>query len=254
MFADVLPVEHVLLAWVLCRLSLGFAALPSMLFGFALHTSFDHQKLRDRDGGSPMYDPSLVKERVEPRALVFVSTDHGYNLGFDPQGSGARIARAKGDALDWASWVAAGRPRAYRYEFDPGARRAEARLRPFLPRETTRFEAENQWPLLSGSVSGVRRGPGPGGAEGLWLGRGTAELALWVAKAGHYRVALRAAGELGVRLPGGNPLPIAVDGVNEVSTEVEAATPGNLRLVLDVSTAAFVDWLELEPVSGAVTR
>ncbi|WP_437756721.1 hypothetical protein [Sorangium sp. So ce1389] len=140
-FADVLPIEHALAAMAavaiaerarasgagggLARLArrpgaplaaaLAAAALP--LAGFAFRAGFDHAALRDREGGLPMFDPAAVARAGVARGLVFVDTDHGFNLGFDPAPGDVAVLRYRGDALDRMAWEARGRPPAYRYGF-----------------------------------------------------------------------------------------------------------------------------------------
>jgi len=255
MFADVLPLEHVLIAWVLTRVNWSHAAVPAMTLGFAFHTSLDHTSLARRDGGRPMYDEDLVRTNTEPNAMVFVSTDHGYNLAFDPSGQGRRIARTKGDALDHAAWLAAAKPPAYRFVFDPAAERAEPRLEPYAPATDLRFQAENQWPLPSGQVRGVRLGPGPTGGAGLWLGPGRATLSLWVPAPGRYQLTGAMAGpvtlEQGAALAAGEVLGPGLP----TGTTLKADRSGDLQLVVRVDAEpGFVDWLELQPLGSAVGR
>ena len=147
MFADILPIELVLAAsgWLRllrCRYrsrrahSWGAALLVSgALLGFALHRGSHHAKLRDREGGWPMYQPRLTAA-LPAGALLLVDTDHGFNLAralsprlhvvrrhsslrpnrlrpsrsrTEPQLSGELLAQ-------WA-WQRAGRPAAYRYDY-----------------------------------------------------------------------------------------------------------------------------------------
>ncbi|WP_437734835.1 hypothetical protein [Sorangium sp. So ce1335] len=136
-FADVLPLEHVLAAMAVVAIAeraraageghglagrpralaaaLVAAALP--LAGFAFRAGFDHAALRDREGGLPMFDPAVVARAGVARGLVFVDTDHGFNLGFDPAPGDIAVLRHRGDALDRMAWEARGRPPAYRYRF-----------------------------------------------------------------------------------------------------------------------------------------
>ena len=93
---------------------------------------------------------SAVLERAGVRSgLVFVTTDHGFNLGHRPSGSDLVIARLRRDGHDHALWERLGRPPAYRYLYDPWTRGAVPSLEPYLPPPSTRFEAEAQWPVLS---------------------------------------------------------------------------------------------------------
>ena len=134
-YADVLPIEHALAALALAALAARApdaatppgapaarcialaAALP--LAGFALRAGFDHALLRDREGGLPMFDPAVLTRAGVDRGLVFVDTDHGFNLGHAPgPGAPVQVLRRRGDALDRMAWEAHGRPPAFRYRFE----------------------------------------------------------------------------------------------------------------------------------------
>jgi hypothetical protein len=67
-FADVLPVEHALMAlataWVLPRVPLlrkGLFVVGLACLGFATHAVFDPQALAGRDGGRPVHGPALAR-------------------------------------------------------------------------------------------------------------------------------------------------------------------------------------------------
>ncbi|WP_437590695.1 hypothetical protein [Sorangium sp. So ce1000] len=173
-FADVLPAEHVLAAMAVlalaeraaagARAELGparrrgallaaallAAAMP--LAGFAFRAGFEHAALRDREGGLPMFDPAAVARAGVSRGLVFVDTDHGFNLGFDPAPGDVAVLRYRGDALDRMAWEARGRPPAYRYGFaiPDGGGLASVSITPLAfdaapPREAL-IEGESLWP------------------------------------------------------------------------------------------------------------
>ncbi|WP_437288702.1 hypothetical protein [Sorangium sp. So ce406] len=140
-FADVLPIEHVLAAMAAlalvergvvepparegrgpagrprAQLAAALVAAALALAGFAFRAGFDHAALRDREGGLPMFDPAAAARAGVARGLVFVDTDHGFNLGFDPAPGDVAVLRYRGDALDRMAWEARGRPPAYRYRF-----------------------------------------------------------------------------------------------------------------------------------------
>ena len=139
MFADILPLEHVLAA-IAVTTGLGERServahvdcdrawqgrakvvLVMMLFGFALGTGRDHAALRDREGGRPMFDDAtLAAVAIDPKkTLIFIETDHGFNLGHGP---GRLVMRTHDDDLDRLTWEALGRPEAfrYRYRFEDG--------------------------------------------------------------------------------------------------------------------------------------
>lgn len=101
-----------------------------------------------------MFEPGVLERAGVEHGLVFVDTDHGFNLGFVPGAFDAKrgmvVARWRGDAHDALLWQRLGRPSAYRYRYDASARRAVPRVTPqpmHLP-GTLRFEAANEWPPL----------------------------------------------------------------------------------------------------------
>jgi hypothetical protein len=195
-FADVLPVEHALLALGVAaalapaetaafsvRTAAPLLALASL--GFALHASFDHEQLRKRDGGYPMFDPEVFAERSlgstskDPAAqLVFFETDHGFDLAHDPdvadraaralgrgqKPSGTIVARLHGDDHDRLLYERLGRPSAWTYRYVPESPKnavLASRGRPITSgelaiwnpspawrsgAESWRFEAEAEWP------------------------------------------------------------------------------------------------------------
>ena len=143
-FADVLPLEHVLAALATASLAsrsrspARHAALaPALaLVGFALRAGFDHAQLRDREGGRPMFEPRLLAESGVDHGLVFLDTDHGFNLAFDPAASvrraasakGIEFARSRGDGVDRLLWAERGQPPAFRYRYDFQPDNAPARV------------------------------------------------------------------------------------------------------------------------------
>lgn len=154
-FADVLPLEHALVALAALKLRLARFLVPAALAGFALHGAFGHLALRDREGGRPMFEPEVLAEAGLRRGLVFVSTDHGFSLGHDPSVKDPWqrpfIARKRGDAHDVLLWERFGRPPTYEYTFDPGIVSARGALIPYALSATPalRFEAEAEWPALA---------------------------------------------------------------------------------------------------------
>jgi hypothetical protein len=169
-FADVLPLEHALLVVGLGRLRPSLAAhrkvalaLGVSLVGFAVHAAPAHAQLAARDGGAPMFDPQVLSQAKIDKGLVFVSTDHGFNLAFDPRmdpKQGIVAARRRSDARDRLLYDLLGAPPTYLYTFDPlpgsGTKGAEAKVEPFVPPAVEvgeagsyRFEAEAEWPPLA---------------------------------------------------------------------------------------------------------
>jgi hypothetical protein len=183
-FADVLPVEHALVmlgvaclivrkgargagsargsesSLVEARVVRGVLTVLSLAaVGFAVHASYEHGKLRDRDGG-PMFEPDALTRANLTRGLVFVDTDHGFGLGHDPEArpeSGIVVARFLQDDRDRLLFEALQRPPTYVYKLEPNPAapsRTTASLTPWVPPDASRqdvfrFEAESEWPVLT---------------------------------------------------------------------------------------------------------
>jgi hypothetical protein len=166
MFAEVVPVEHVLGALALRRLSaMAPRGIPTLrqllagtlslsLLGFAFQTGRGHAQLAHREGGRPMFERAVAERNGVAGGLIFLNTDHGFNLAHRPGHSTNGIARFHGDGLDRIVWESLGRPPAHRYLFDlTGAQ--TPRLEPlfFDPAPTAqtslRIEAESLWPPVS---------------------------------------------------------------------------------------------------------
>jgi MYXO-CTERM domain-containing protein len=170
LLADSLGVEHALAAAALASWASRFSspnkglrfalasALCSMLLGFSLHTGRRHLLLRDRDGGRPMFEQAVTDSVLgqKPKGLLFVDTDHGFNLAHDPAQSdpakGLVVARARYDDRDWLLWNSLGRPSSWRYQFAPWkALWMEPMVEPWTPPtpgQELRFEGEAEWPAL----------------------------------------------------------------------------------------------------------
>jgi hypothetical protein len=177
-YADALPLEHALVAWALVRLGIARFGAGLALIGFAVHTSYDHRQLAEREGGRPMFERAVVADRRVERGLVFVSTDHGFNLGFDPRSldrkGGLVVARRRNDAHDVLLWDALGRPDAYDYSFDSSSASARAdlvRISLDVTPEALRLEAESEWPVLAVEGGSVVPAFPPCASRGraLWL-------------------------------------------------------------------------------------
>ncbi len=188
-FADILPLEHVLIAFGASRMRITRFVVPVALLGFALRASYGHAALAGREGGRPMFEPARLEAAGVSKGLVFVDTDHGYNLGFDPRvpdaESGVVVARRRRDHFDWLTWEALGRPTAYRYTFDLSGKVAPS-LQPWRPGAppSRLLEGESLWPVRSVEAGSVRPGftadcasqgrglvlePGPGGRAAVTL-------------------------------------------------------------------------------------
>lgn len=154
---EAIPLCQVLVARALVDLGAARLAAPLALAGFVLHARHGHEALRDREGGRPMFEPEVVERAGVTHGLVFVETDHGFNLGHDPgvasASSGIVVARLRKDAHDRQLYENSGRPPSYRYVYDVEGG-APPRLLPYVPEPSGRLEAEAEWParLLQGSA------------------------------------------------------------------------------------------------------
>ncbi len=165
-YADVLPVEHVLAAIAVARIATprraplrwAAGAVALALAGFAFRAGFDHASLRDREGGRPFFEPAELARAGVGRGLLFMDTDHGFDLAYDPAAAargGVDVARFHGDALDRIAWDARGRPPSFRYRFaiPPGGGLASVAVEPlaFPPvaaGSPLTIEGESLWPAL----------------------------------------------------------------------------------------------------------
>jgi hypothetical protein len=96
-----------------------------------------------------MFEPALLAKGGVARGLLFVDTDHGFNLGHDPaqnERAGLLVARFRGDAHDRELYERLGQPPTYRYVYDFKGRPPQVFR--YAPAESTRFEAEAEWPAL----------------------------------------------------------------------------------------------------------
>jgi hypothetical protein len=162
-YADVLPIEHVLIAVAVVRMAPSPSSVERWaggtialaLLGFAVRAGFDHALLRDREGGRPFFEPSELAHADVSTGLLFIDSDHGFDLAFDPaKRSGLEVARYHGDALDRATWEARGRPTAHRYRFDipSDGGRAKVAVEPMtFPKVTPSLviEGESLWPPIA---------------------------------------------------------------------------------------------------------
>ncbi len=186
--ADTLPVEHVLAVvgafaiarrFPLTRLTspprVAGLAIGLSLAGFAFRASYDHLLLRDREGGRPMFEPSVLAAAGVERGLVFVDTDHGFAIGHDPaaRASGqVEVVRRHGDSLDRIAWLARGRPPAFAYGLSTLAdgHHAEATVFAYEPQPVGRIEGEHLWPAIPREgASAIPRSAGGCASGGAWL-------------------------------------------------------------------------------------
>jgi hypothetical protein len=175
---EAIPFCQILVARAACDLRIGWLAPAVALAGFGLYSRHGHEQLRDREGGRPMFEPAVAQRAGVERGLVFVDSDHGFNLGHDPSADDPRsalvVARARGDAHDRELYERLGRPAAFRYAYDFKGL-SQPRLVPFVPAAGWRYEAEAEWPTLleHGSAYPIYF-PCASRAKALRLYRGTA--------------------------------------------------------------------------------
>ncbi len=161
--ADTLPLELVAIALFVPRAWERYArrrrstpqhgvavasVVGASVAGFALFGRFDHAALRDREGGRPMFEEGVIAGA--PRgSIVFVDTDHGFDLGFDPDGTSARpgVLRYRGDLTDWIALTDRGMPPSFRYDFALDGSRPPS-LVPYAPRADAPLLGASLWPPL----------------------------------------------------------------------------------------------------------
>jgi hypothetical protein len=167
-YADILPIEHAAIAVSLASFlpAIALEKKSTVLVGlaavaFALHASYDHLALAARDGGRPMFEPERLQDAHLESGLLFIDTDHGFDLAHDPSVTdpkrGLVVARLRNDHHDRLLFEQLGRPTTWAYRFgSPSAEHAEPTLLPFTPpaaetagRELWRFESEVDWPPLA---------------------------------------------------------------------------------------------------------
>jgi hypothetical protein len=189
-FADALPIEHVALAlavprfagWIGARRARSFETVRGAavlvgfaLLGFAFRAHVDHESLRDREGGRPMFEARALRDAGVTSGLLFIDTDHGFSLAFDPDAradrGGLEVARWHGDATDRLLFEARGRPPAFTYDYDLESGRAT--VVSFVPPEVSRIEGETLWPALEQRAAAALPGYG---ATGCGSGQRTLRL------------------------------------------------------------------------------
>jgi hypothetical protein len=264
MFADVLPFEHLLVAAWLAPLSLRAYAAPLSLLGFSLHASYDHLLLGARDGGRPLFEPAVVERAGMNRGLLFMPSDHGFNLAYQPNvHAGLQVVRWRGDGHDRVAWEQRGKPPAFVYDWRPDSM-LEPRLLPYdVSSKAYRFEAEKEWPVLAIADAWAQPSAGStclSGAGGLRFNASGVEpylvLELPVPTSGVWRVgvASEAGGALRVDIDGGS---LALEaGDDDVGCSLRWSAPleldaGARRIGFGIepASAATIDFVELRAAS-----
>ncbi len=158
LLADVLPIEHALgavgLALLFVNVPLAtraYAALAVSLLSFAGYAFVPHEVFAASLGGRPMYEPNVVHEAGVVHGVIYVDTDHGFNLSHVPETDpkyGLLSLRLRGDDRDRLAYELFGHPTSRKYVFDTTGKeppRVEFFIPP-SPRGAWRFEIENEWP------------------------------------------------------------------------------------------------------------
>lgn len=165
LFADVLGVEHAAIALSIvamaARMKLPLEKTMAVVsglvaIGFGLHGAYDALALADRDGGRPMFEPERLQDAHVDSGLLFINTDHGFDLAYDPFVTDAKhglvVARLRNDGHDRLLYDKLGHPSAWAYRFTD----SDVTVLPYTPtgaevagREVWRFESEVDWPPLA---------------------------------------------------------------------------------------------------------
>jgi hypothetical protein len=99
-----------------------------------------------------MFDAKRLARAGVTRGLLFIDTDHGFNLALDPRSDAPiEVVRWRGDELDRLAWRARDRPPAYRYEYiftgsEAGTAKIE-RIDFSASPPATAIEGESLWPV-----------------------------------------------------------------------------------------------------------
>lgn len=257
-YAEVLPLQHVLLGAVLTQLGKGWSSVPLAALGFALYTGPDHTAVGQREGGRPMYEPRALADAGVTRGLVFVNTDHGFNLGFEPGAKpegGPLVVRARGDALDYATWVYWNRSPAVSYTFDPFRPNSAPLVTAFQPAPTSLTRGANLWPPLdvqSGSATPNYGPPCHGTSLSLHPhSRGAPQTTVvvpWVTEPGSYQLEVQSDGLVDVAEWPVSVLSDETQGACRVSRSApRQLKAGPLSLTLVNSDPVQVSTLTLHP-------
>ncbi len=157
--AEILPVEHALVA---LALGLSFprrlgavtaVVLAFALGGFAVHASYDHERLAASGLGRPHYEPDVPREGGVTHGLLFFDDDEGFELAYHPgvlPSHGILAVRGRGDDHDRLVYDLLGHPPTHRYTTGPSGPVASWWTPP--TGDTWRFEAESDVPPVAQSA------------------------------------------------------------------------------------------------------
>jgi hypothetical protein len=134
-FAELIPLEQILLAIFANAIVPPRILLASALLLFGFHASIDHRQLQARQGPTSFAD---IARSTPTNALIFAREDDAFNLGTAAKDPARTFARLREDRFDWALWNARGKP--------PSFLIAQGQLLPYVPSETRRIELESFWP------------------------------------------------------------------------------------------------------------
>lgn len=261
LFADILPFQHAILGWGMTRTRIGRYAPALALAGFSVYGSHQHAWLATEQSGRPAFDSRLATPPAG--SLVFVTGDHAFNLGHEPDPRRARytVARLRGDAHDHALWRHLGSPASFVYRDAPGS---ATPLLPYIPEPSRRRQAEALWPVLEATRGTVLLAPLTGCAEGergLRLypesteapetpeaaGAITMELLLplWVDKPGQYRIGVHATPSLRWKVAH-QPLAMRATGACSSESAPVQLEAGNQPLLVTTPEASQMAFVSLE--------
>lgn len=258
LFVDVLPLEHVLVGVTLARLPAVCVAWALPLAGFAFFGETEHAALSAREGGRPMFEHQILERANVERGVVFVTTDHGFNLGFEPYSSphdAPLVARLRGDAFDNAVLAYWGNPVSHRYDFNPFQTGASPSLTTWTPPRHGAFRGPSLWPPLEsrgGGTALTHDAPcSDGGALRLHPGAHTQsiDIELWAPKPGLYRLQWLTDGPLDVE--GWIVSNETVEGnCTRRSSEMRPLDAGPLRLHLNTTQPSSLVELSIQALSA----
>ncbi|MEO8876747.1 MAG: hypothetical protein ABI461_14235, partial [Polyangiaceae bacterium] len=159
LLSDILPIEHALAALAIAHAWPSFAfsrralaMLAVMLFGFAIHESFDEVLLANRDGGRPAYEPDLAREASVDHGLFFLDSDAAFNLAAEPEATashGVMALRLRNDDHDRFVFDSLGHPTTHVYRFGKDKSAIDAFIPPPPQSGNWRFEAESDFPPIA---------------------------------------------------------------------------------------------------------